>query len=575
VFVWPGRHCAETILSALWLLGLAGLLPGCRPAVKYPPLTATGAPPDTIFLARVVTLEPDTPLAEAVAVRNGRIVYVGDRDGATRALGDSAFVVDWSSHTLYPGFTDSHGHLAGLGRALFALDLRGTRSKQELLARLTGATAGSGWLLGRGWDQNGWPDKSMPIAQDIDSVVSDRPVALVRIDGHALVANTTALGAADITAETPDPAGGRIERDPTTGAPTGLLIDTAMSLVESVLPQPRADEIERHLLAAVEHLLPMGITEVHDAGTSVAAYSALERLARSRRLKLRVYAMFDANDETGRLLMQREPTVGSFGGRLSARAIKLLADGALGSRGAWLTEPYADAPKQSGLAVTPQHELMAVAREAHERGYQIAVHAIGDAANRTVLHVFEVVFARALRRGASASRRGGIEHAQVFDPEDYRRAASMGVIASIQPSQAVSDMGWTEARLGPRRTRWTHAWRSLADGGVRLALGSDFPVEDASPLLGIHAAATRTDPSGFPPGGWLPAQRLTLEEALRGYTEGAAFAAFEEDLRGTIRVGKLADFTVLDRDLLQHAPEDVTKTQVVATVVGGEVVWSR
>ena len=542
------------------------------------PDAAPGAPPsrpaDVVFLARIVTLEPDLPIAEAVAVVDGRVAWIGDRAGAPAWTGPATRVIDWSAHTLYPGFTDSHGHLAGLGRALAALDLRGTRSRDELLARVRAAAGGSGWLEGRGWDETRWPDQALPTLAELDAAVPDRPAALVRVDGHALLANRPALEAAGVGPETPDPPGGLIGRDPATGGLTGLLVDTAMGLVEREAPRPSPGQLEGHLLAAVAHLLPLGITEVHDAGTSVPAFGALERLAQTGRLGLRVYAMFDAGDETGRLLIRREPEIGAHGGRLTSRAIKLIADGALGSRGAWLAEPYADAPSRTGLAVTPPHELMAVAQEAHLRGYQVAVHAIGDAANRTVLHVFEAVFARASRDGGLAPR-GRIEHAQVFNPEDYSRAAALGVVMSMQPSQAVSDMGWTEDRLGPRRTRWSHAWRAMKDSGLRLAFGSDFPIEDASPLRGMHAAATRTDAGGFPPGGWLPNQRLTVEEALEAYTRGAAWAAFEEDLRGTIRRGKLADFTVLDRDVLRGHPQELLAAQVVATVIGGEVAWSR
>ena len=558
----------------LLLLSVA-LLCGCPGRMTRPVGTGGSGYADAVYYARVVTLDDDLPEAEAVCVRDGQIVYVGDTDGAAPWLGRGTRAVDWSEHVLYPGLTDAHGHLAGLGEALASLDLTGAGSFDEVLARVRAAARASprGWVLGRGWDDTRWRGGTPPGAAALDEAVPDRPVALTRVDGHALLVSSTALEQVGIDSSTKDPPGGLIARDPGTGEPTGLLLDRAMELVREHIRRPTPDELERLLERALAHLATLGLTEVHDAGTDVATLGALERLARKKALPLRVYAMIDLGTETGRLLVQRPPRVGEFGHRLTVRAVKLLADGALGSRGAWLSEPYADAPGTTGLAVTPPHELMALAGDAHSRGYQVAIHAIGDAANRTALHVFEVTFSRELRRADGVSPRCRIEHAQVFDPEEYHLAAALGVIASMQPLQATDDMAWTEQRLGPERVRWAHAWRSLMDNGIRLAFGSDFPIVDASPLRGIHAATTRTDERGLPHGGWLPHQRLTVAEALRAYTRGAAWAAFEEDLRGSVSVGKLADFTVLDTDLLAGEPEDVLQARVVATVVGGEVVW--
>jgi predicted amidohydrolase YtcJ len=556
---------------------LALLLTACAPRQVAKP-TATRTYADVIFHADIVTLDPSKrkQRPKAVAVRGGRIVHVGTVAGAKKWADDATRVVNWQGLTFLPGFADAHGHLVGLGRSLGALDLRGSTSFDEVLER-TQAYAkehpGDGWLLGRGWDQNEWKKAKLPDGEALTTAFPGRPVLLTRVDGHAVVANRAALDAAGITAESEDPPGGRILRRKKTGEPTGVLVDRAIDLVAGAVPPPSADAIQGMVRAAADHLLSKGITQIHDAGTSVEALTAIEALAQAGDLKVRVYAMVDGSSEEGWKLLRWAPRVGLYDHRLTVRSVKLMADGALGSRGALLTEDYSDDAGNRGLAVTTPHELMAKAREATERGYQVSIHAIGDAGNRMVLDIFETIMARALRKGDSPRAR--IEHAQVVDPSDHSRMSAMKVVASMQPVHCTSDMGWAGARLGPKRVKWAYAWRSLSDAGVTLAFGSDTPVEGPDPIVGIHAAVTRTDEQRAPEGGWQVQERIRIEEALAAYTTGAAHAAFEEELRGTIAVGKLADFTVLDRNLLELGPDDVLGTRVMATVVGGEIAWER
>ncbi len=531
---------------------------------------------DAVFHANVITLEEATPKAQSVAVADGQIVYVGGRGGADAWIDEDTVVHDWRKATMYPGFVDAHGHVMSLGAALSRLDLSGTRSAKQVVKRVKAWAAAhpGAWILGRGWDQNDWKKKRFPTRAGLDKVTPDRPVALRRVDGHALLVNGKALQIAGITKDTPDPEGGRIIRDPKTGEATGVLIDKATDLVSEHIPPVDQRARRAHADKAVERLLAHGVTSIHDAGTADADLSTFEAMAQEGALRVRIYAMIDAGSESGARMLQWPPRVGLYDHRLTVRTVKLFADGALGSRGAWLTEDYADDPGNKGLRLTAPSELMARARMAHEQGYQVAIHAIGDAASRTALDTYEAVFARVLAKAKAAQPRPRLEHAQVVDPDDRMRMAAMKVVASMQPTHATSDMGWAGQRLGSRRVEWAYAWKSMLDHGVPTAFGSDCPVESSAPLLGIHAAATRQDRKGKPKGGWTAKERVSIKEAVQAYTTGAAWAAFEEDIRGTIAVGKLADFTVLDRDILGVRPAKLLKTKVLATVVGGVVEHS-
>ena len=477
--------------------------------------------------------------------------------------------IDLQGQTLLPGLIDAHGHFFGLGNAALTLDLTGTASLAELQQRLAAyaaANPGSGWIIGRGWNQEMWPDSRFPTAADLDRIVGNRPVALERVDGHATVVNTAALRAAGVTAATRDPSGGKIERD-RNGKPTGLLVDAAAGLVTSKVPAPTAAERERALNEAQKLLLGYGLTAVADMGTSAPEWQALRRAAEARQLHVRVMsyaAGIDTVMELGR------PSGWLAGDRLRMGGVKIYGDGALGSRGAWLKRPYADKPDTSGLRFMTEAELWGQVNTAAERGFQVAVHAIGDAANAQTIAAFEQA-----ARAYPGDRRWRIEHAQVVDPADIPRLAPAGIIASMQPTHQTSDRTMAEKRLDPPRLQGAYAWQSMLRSGARLAFGSDFPVESPNPFPGIGAAISRQDASGQPAGGWYAAQRLSFPQALSAFTRDAAYAGFAEQKIGALEPGKWADFIVIDRDISAVTPQAVHGTQVLETWVAGKKVFSR
>jgi predicted amidohydrolase YtcJ len=469
--------------------------------------------------------------------------------------------------TILPGLTDAHGHLDGLGVALDVVNLVDTKSYDEVIARVRerAATAAPGeWIVGRGWDQNDWPVQEFPTHAALDAAVPDHPVFLTRVDGHAALANSAAMRAAGITSSAQDPDGGKIVRD-ANGNPTGVFIDAATDLVENKMPAPSAQQRKARVLAAAKNIAQNGLTELHDAGISAATITAVQELIDEGKFPIRVYAMLADNAALLDTWFRGGPLV-DYGGKLTVRSVKTYADGALGSRGAALLAPYSDDPGNSGLMLaTPEH-LRDVATRARAAGFQVNAHAIGDRGVRNVIDAYA-------KAGVSAKDRFRIEHLQVIAPDDVPRLVRNGIIASMQPTHATSDMYWAEARLGPERAKGAYAWRTVLNAGGRLALGSDFPVEDVNPFFGLLAAVTRQDQKGWPEGGWRPTERLTLAEAIRGFTSDAAWAAFEEKSRGTIEVGKLADLTIVEGDLFAMPANELHKTKVRYTVVGGEVVY--
>jgi len=505
-----------------------------------------------------------------VAVEGGRIVALVPPGDAGAWRRSAAEVADLAGAHLYPGFTESHGHLVGYGASLEQVDLRDAASFAEVVERVRRAAASlpSGtWVVGRGWDQNRWPEKTFPSHAALSAAVPDHPVALRRVDGHALLTNARGLAAAGITAVTDDPPGGRILRD-AAGSPTGVLVDAAEDLLDRAVPAPTAADIERRVLLACEHLAAFGITEFHDAGTGRMELAVLRKLEGEGRLPVRVYAMLDGSDDQ---LLDAEFAVGARVGRdgmLAVRAVKLLADGALGSRGAWLSQPYSDEPTARGLEVTPEARLADVMRRAAKAGFQPCVHAIGDAAVTRVLDLYE----RELGPNGRTLR-PRIEHTQIVRPADVPRFAALGVIASVQPTHCTSDMPWAPARLGPERITWAYRWRSLLAAGARLCLGSDVPVESPDPRLGLWAAVTRRTPQGTPTEGWNLPEALTPAEAVAGYTSWAVYAAFEENWRGTVVAGNAADLTVLDRDLEGGGAAEILQVKILRTVVAGRDVF--
>jgi predicted amidohydrolase YtcJ len=530
--------------------------------------------PDLIFHnARIYTVDARNTVVEAVAIAGNRIVRVGSNRDVVALKGASTGVIDLRGATVVPGFHDAHAHVVGFGAALQDVDLRGTRSYEEVVGRVRRrlATARPGeWIVGRGWDQNDWAEKDWPTHELLSAASPDNPVYVTRIDGHAGLANRSAMEAANLGASTTDPVGGRIIRL-ANGEPTGVLIDEAESLVTSRIPPVSREQLENQIQSADRELRRLGVTTVHDAGADGDTVDAYERLIEAGRIKTRLYVMLRGSLRELTPVFDRGPVTDFANHRMAVRAIKVYADGALGSRGAALLEPYADEPGTAGLLTTPPEEVYAQTLAAARAGFQVGIHAIGDRANRQVMDVFERV-----QRQVPASRglRMRIEHAQILDATEIPRFARLGVIASMQPTHATSDMPWAAARLGSARVEeGAYVWRKLLDGGAVIASGSDFPVEDANPLLGFYAAITRQDPGGNPRGGWLPRERMTREEALASFTRHAAFAAHAEKLTGSIESGKLADLVVLSRDIMRVPPPDILTTSVRQTIVAGEIVY--
>ncbi len=521
----------------------------------------------------VYTVNDAQPLAQAIAIRDGKIVGVGTTDDI-RSSFTAERILDVKGKPVYPGFTDAHAHMEGLGALLVNINLMDTRSVEEiqrLVAERAAVVPAGTWIRGRAWDQNKWPRKEFPTHQMLDVVTINHPVYLKRVDGHAAWVNQEALDIARITKETLDPEGGKIVRNER-GEPTGVLIDNAVDLVEAVMPAPTESEMREALEKAARECVKVGLTEVHDMGVELDILSIYKTLIAENKLPLRVYAALAGAGRAWQRYATQGPEVKAHAGKLTVRALKVYADGALGSRGAALIEPYADDPTNRGLTLTSADSLRKIAEAALSSGFQLCVHAIGDRANHIVLNVFEDLFEKDPTRMKDARFR--IEHAQVLDGADIPRFGRLGVIAAMQPTHCTSDMPWAEDRLGPERVKGAYAWRSLLETGAIIAGGSDFPVESPNPLYGFYAAITRQDHDGFPPGGWHPGQRMERFEALKAFTLWAAYAAFEENLRGSIEEGKLADIVVLSNDIMKCEAKEILTTTVEYTIVGGEIVYA-
>lgn len=529
------------------------------------------SPADLIITgARIYTVDDARPLAQAIAVRGGRVAFVGSERGALALRGQRTRVVEMHGRTIIPGMIDAHAHLLGLGNALRTVDLVGTTSYEDVIARVSARAREvprGTWIVGRGWDQNNWADTRFPTHDALSRAVPDHPVYLTRVDGHAALVNAAALRAANVTATTQDPDGGRIVRGEA-NAPSGVLVDRAMGLVQQAIPAQSAAEMREAVLAAIREANRWGLTGIHDAGVPRAVIDVYEALAREGRFDLRNYVMIASDDRTLEHYLSRGPQNGLFDNRLWIRAIKISSDGALGSRGAALLEPYSDEPANLGLLLATEERIHDVAARALRRGFQLNVHAIGDRANRVVLDAFE----RALRERPVADHRFRVEHAQILHHADIARFGQLDVIPSMQASHQSSDMYWAGNRVGQGRLLGAYAWRSLLDQGLIIPNGSDFPVEPANPLISFHSSITRQDAAGWPAGGWFPAQRMTREEALKSMTIWPAIASFTESLVGSLAPGKLADFVILDQDIMTVAPDRILQTNVVATYLGGRAV---
>ncbi len=521
---------------------------------------------NVMFSARLIhTMNPAQPTAEALVMREGKLLFVGSKREALEIAGPDAAVEAFPDSVIVPGLIDAHVHLSSLGRSLSIAALNDAHTEAEAAALVAAAAnnpaAHEGdWLVGRGWDQNDWVQKNYPTKASLDAVMPKTPVYLSRIDGHAAWLNSEGLRRAGISAATKDPSGGRIERD-AKGEPTGVLIDNAMDLLGKIIPEPSDAVAARRLKIAVETCARLGLTQVHDAGMALSTFKLLQSWDGVGVLPIRVYAMADGQGSEAETYLG----LGPFAGRhLEMRAVKLLADGALGSRGAAMSAPYSDAADQTGLLLISPEQLEAKARQFSARGFQVAVHAIGDRANSLVIDTLG-------KLGPEGRHR--VEHAQILSPVDVPKFAKLGLIASFQPTHATSDMPWAEQRVGPERIRFAYAWRSVLETGAHVAFGSDFPVEDPNPLWGLYSARTRQDQEGQPPGGWHPEQKVTGLEALAGFTTGAAYASFAESRRGQLTVGYDADFLVLPIDPLEGDPKALITAKVQVTVVDGIDVY--
>lgn len=482
-----------------------------------------------------------------------------------------AFRLDGQHRTLLPGLIDAHGHVSGLGFQALSLDLTETNSlveAQHKLQRYAAEHETPAWIRGGGWNQEKWKLGRFPTAADLDPFTGDRPAILERVDGHAVLVNSAALKAAGITARTPDPAGGRIERD-ARGNPTGLFVDAARQLVEKAAPAPLPRERDAAMAKAQEILIADGVTATCDMGTSIDDWESLRRLGDTGRLRLRITS-YGLGVDTTLTIAGSQPTGWLYDGRLRMVGVKLFADGALGSRGAWLKQPYSDMPSTRGLQFLDDAKLKNLMSRAAMDGFQVAVHAIGDAANAQVLDAIDE-----LAQTYSGDRRWRIEHAQIIDPADLPRFAKNGTIASMQPSHATSDHAMAVKRLGPERLNGAYAEKTMLDEHVPLAFGSDYPVEDPNPFPGMADAVTREDAAGDPPGGFLPDQKISLTQAFAAFTTGGAYAAKAEDRIGSLTPGHEADFILLDRDPFQVDSKSLRETRVLETWIGGVRVWVR
>jgi predicted amidohydrolase YtcJ len=536
-----------------------------------PPKFMSTAADLVLHNARIYTVDPECPIATALAVRDGRFQAVGAEDAVLDAH-PNARRIDAEGRTVVPGFIDAHAHLLETGLALIRADLTGAASPSAVVERLRAYAdrhdlADGAWLRGHGWDESGWP--SPPSRSRLDAAFPDRAVWLTRTDVHAGWANTTALEATvgvDRLRKLSDPDGGHIHRDEH-GEPTGILVDDAMALVTDEIPRPSDDRRDHALATALDHTARHGVTGLHDAGVPLSQIRRFERFIADEAFPLRLYAMIDGRGDTFDHFCEHGP-LHHDSGRLDVESVKFFADGALGSRGAALLDDYADDPGNRGLLLQDKSTFRTNVQAAVACGFQVNTHAIGARANRLVLDAYE----DAMQSCDRPVRRPRIEHAQILHPDDLSRFGELDIIASVQPLFATSDMGWVEKRLGPDRLDGAYAWKSLQDAGAPLAFGSDAPVEPLDPLRGLHAAVTRRDADGQPASGWRPSECLSRRSALRAYTLGAAAAAFQDDEIGSITPGKRGDWAVLSHDVMACDADALLRTEAIATYLDGAPV---
>jgi len=535
------------------------------------------APADIVLRnAKVYTANDRQPRAEAVAIRGDKIAFVGRNADANRLVGPNTKVVDLRGAAVFPGFTDAHMHLSGVGNREMSLNLEGTTSLDDFLARVKArvdsARPGQ-WVTGRGWIETFWKPPVFPTRQDLDRIAPNHPVVLTRADGHASIANSAALRLAGITRSTVAPAGGAINKD-SDGEPTGMLIDRAQGLVRRLVPNPTPEEQDQEILKGVERSVMLGWTQIQDAHGSWVEVDRLRRLYGDGKIKIRIYKAISGPGPDADRLIAQGASLGEFNNRLNVRVIKVVMDGALGSRGAALLAPYSDDARTTGLITTDTVALKAMLVGALRNGIQVETHAIGDRGNRLTLDFYESAMQQVpADQRKVAEPRWRDEHSQIINPEDIPRFKKLGVIASMQPSHAIGDLYFAPARLGMGRLNGAYAWQTMIKLGVPVAGGSDAPVERGEPLIEFYAAVARKDLQGRSGEGWHPEEKMTRDQALKAFTVWAAFAAFEEGVRGTLEPGKLADLTVFDRDIMTVPELDILKARNLMTIINGEIVY--
>ena len=533
---------------------------------------------DTVFTnGNVYTVNERAPHAEAIAVKGDRIIFVGSNNDAKKYIGSRTRVVDLKGQTVVPGLTDAHCHLSGIGEREMTFNLEGVTSLDEFLARVKERVARakpSEWVTGRGWIETFWKPPAFPTRQDLDRVAPDNPVFLTRADGHASVANTAAMKIAGITRSTPNPEGGEIMKDKVTGEPHGMLLDHAQGLVASKIPPLTSEQKDQAIVLGAKRSVELGWCQVQDAGGTTADVMRMRQLYKDGKLKLRIYKAVYGPGMSVAMVTNEGPKI-EFDQRLTVRTIKVVLDGALGSRGAWLLDKYSDYDS-SGYPTVEEEELMPMLEEALRQGIQVETHAIGDKANREILDMYEEAF-KAVPPDKRKIRepRWRVEHAQIVNPSDIPRFKELGVIPSMQPSHAIGDLHFAPARLGIKRLEGAYAWQSFLKSGSIIAGGSDAPVERGEPMIEFYAAVARKDQKGYSGPGWHPEQAVSREQALKMFTIWPAYAAFEETVKGTIEVGKLADLTVLSADIMKIAEADILKTRCTMTVIAGEIVYQK
>ena len=534
---------------------------------------------DIVFKnGNVYTANDRSPQAEAIAVEGDRIIFVGTNTAAQKFIGKNTRVVDLAGKTVLPGFTDSHQHLSGVGLREMTLNLEDTTSLEDFLAkvkaRVDQAKPGE-WVTGRGWIETHWEPPIFPTRWDLDKVTPNNPVILGRADGHGAVANSAALKLAGVDKNTPNPFGGEISKDKQTGEPNGMLLDAAQGLVRRRVPPTSPADAERAVVLGVKRDIELGWTQIQDAGGSYADVDIFKKLYAAGTIKLRIYKAVYGPGPNATRLINEGPTIGAFENRFTLRTIKVVSDGALGSRGAALLAPYSDAPDTSGFLTVKAEELRPMLVEALRKGIQVETHAIGDRANRFILDEYEAALkAVPVARRKIAAPRWRVEHAQIVNPADIPRFAKLGIIPSMQPSHAIGDLFFAPSRLGIERLAGAYAWESFVKSGVVVPGGSDAPVERGEPMIEFYAAVARKDQKGFSGEGWHPEEAVTREQALKMFTIWPAYAAFEDKLRGTIEVGKLADLTILSADIMKIPEAEILKTHCVMTVINGGIVFA-